>query len=147
MSHAEVQAFFARYRDAFDRLDGDAVADLWHVPSGIADSPATAGGWAGGGRLTWWPDDAPMRANHRALCALYRGAGYHRARFEIEASWPLGAHHAAARLRWTLTRADGSLLQRFHTAYQLIDTASGPKVLLCTAYEENLQEMTPHAAQ
>ena len=141
MTPADVTAFFERYRDAFDRLDGDAVADLWHVPSGIADAKD------GAGRLTWWADEAPMRHNHRALCEVYRRAGYHRAGFEIEACWPLGPSHAAARVGWTLTRADGSVLQRFRTAYQLIDTANGPKVLLCTAYEENLQEMTPHAAQ
>ena len=35
MGHAEVQAFFDAYREAFKRLDGDAVAELWHTPSGI----------------------------------------------------------------------------------------------------------------
>lgn len=143
MTHADVQAFFDRYQDAFNRLDGDAVADLWHVPSGIADSH----GAADGGRLTWWPEAAPMRANHRALCAHYRQAGYGAARFTIDQVVPLGPDHAFARLQWTLTRADGSLLQRFGTGYQLLRTAQGPRVLLCTAYQENLKEMTPDAAQ
>jgi len=143
MNHAEVQAFFEGYRSAFDRLDGDAVADLWHVPSGIADS----GGPAGGGRLTWWPDEAAMRANHHALCAHYRQAGYASASFNIDQCVPLGPDHAFARLQWTLRRADGSLLQRFGTGYQLLRTAQGPRVLLCTAYQENLKEMTPDAAQ
>ncbi len=141
MSRAEVQAFFARYRDAFNALDGDAVADLWHSPSGIADSRD------GSGRLTWWPEAAPMRANHRALCDVYRGAGYGRADFTLDHCAPMGADHAFARLQWTLTRADGSTLQQFRTGYQLIRTAGGPRVLLCTAFEEDLQEMTPDAAQ
>jgi hypothetical protein len=141
MSHAEVQSFFTRYRDAFNALDGDAVADLWHDASGIADSRD------GCGRLTWWPDDAPMRANHRALCAVYRGANYGRADFVIDHFVPMGPNHAFARLQWTITRVDGSLLQRFGTGYQLLRTADGPRVLLCTAFEEDLQEMKPHAAQ
>ena len=141
MSLAETQAFFEVYRAAFNRLDGDAVADLWHAQSGIADS------CGGVGRITWWPDDAPMRANHRALCDVYRRNGYHRADCEIEQHQALGVDHALARLHWTLTRADGSLLQAFHTGYHLLRTAGGLRVLLATAYEENLQEMTPHAAQ
>ncbi len=142
MSLTETQAFFSRYRDAFNALDGDAVADLWHAGgSGIADSQG------GCGRLTWWTDGAPMRANHRALCTVYRQAGYGRADFAIDHFVPLGADHAFARVRWTITRADGSLLQRFGTGYQLLRTADGLRVLLCTAFEEDLQEMTPHAAQ
>ena len=36
MSLQEVEQFFQRYEAAFNALDGDAVADLWHSPSGIA---------------------------------------------------------------------------------------------------------------
>jgi hypothetical protein len=35
MSHAEVRQFFETYRDNFNRLDADAVADTWHTKSGI----------------------------------------------------------------------------------------------------------------
>ena len=66
MSLEETQAFFETYRDAFNRLDGHAVADLWHTPSGITDS----GGADGAARLTWWPDDAPKRANHVATLSI-----------------------------------------------------------------------------
>jgi hypothetical protein len=141
MSLTETQQFFETYRDAFDALDGDAVADLWHDRSAIGGS---AGGVA---TLTWWSDDAPMRANHRALCDVYRRAGYARAHFTIEQHTPMGADHAFAHLHWTLTRADGSVLQQFHTGYQLLRTAQGPKVLLAVAHEENLSEMKSHAAE
>ena len=136
MSREEVMAFFDAYQDAFNALDGDAVAELWHVPSGITDSRST----------TWWADDAPMRANHRALCDIYRGLNYGRADHQITAFHPLGANHAFADVRWTLRRKDGSILQRFGTGYQLIRGPRGPQVLLCAAYEEDYKEMTPHAA-
>lgn len=141
MTRAEVDAFFRRYRDAFNRLDGDAVADLWHSASGIADNGDSHG------QLTWWSSDAPMRDNHRALCEVYRRADYGRADFEIAHHEPMGAHHAFVRVRWTLTRRDGSLLQRFATGYQLLRSAAGPRVLLATAFEEDLQEMQAHAAE
>ena len=35
ISREEVADFFDRCRAAFDRLDGNAVADLWHVPCAI----------------------------------------------------------------------------------------------------------------
>ncbi|MFN0186209.1 MAG: hypothetical protein ACKVQR_20540 [Aquabacterium sp.] len=137
MSRSEVLAFFDRYREAFNRLDGDAVADLWHTPSAITDARAD----------TVWTDEAPMRANHRALCDLYRANGYARADFDLVQHEALGADHAFAHLRWTLTRADGSVLQRFGTGYNLRRTPAGPKVLLCTAYQEDIAEMKQHAAQ
>ena len=141
MSHAEVQAFFETYREAFNRLDGDAVADLWHTPSAIANRGEAAA------QLTWWSEDEPMRANHRGLCGLYRGNGYRRAEFEIADCVSLGADHAFANLHWTLWRANNSLQQAFHTGYNLMGTASGPKVLLVAAYEEDLEEIKRHAAE
>ena len=143
MSLEETQAFFESYRDAFNRLDGNAVADLWHCSSGITDS----GGAGASARLTWWPDDAPMRANHIALCGVYRSQDYGRADFRLDHHVPMGPNHAFAHFRWTLTRGDGSLLQQFHTGYQLMRTATGPRVLLAVAHQENLSEMKHHAAQ
>ncbi len=144
MTLREVTGFFETYRDAFNRLDGDAVADLWHGASGIADSRD------GVGRLTWWPDDAPMRANHRALCEVYRGADYGRADFEIVHHEPMGANHAFVHLQWTLQRRDGSPLQTFGTGYQLMRTGAGVRVLLAVAHQEDLRAMRgsgPAAAQ
>ena len=141
MTLQETTAFFDGYRDAFNRLDGDAVADLWHSASGIADTRD------GVGRLTWWPTDEPMRANHRALCEVYRQAAYGSAAFEIKQHEALGPNHAFARLAWRITCRDGTLLQAFGTGYQLLRTAAGPRVLLATAFEENVQEMKHHAAE
>lgn len=141
MTVAEVQAFFEGYRDAFNALDGDAVADRWHVPCGIADAKG------GAAALTWWAEDAPMRANHRALCEWYRSAGYGRADFTLGPVTPMGPHHAHALVHWRLTRADGSPLQAFGTGYHLMRGEHGVRVLLCTAFEEDLQEMKPHVAQ
>lgn len=129
MSRREVLAFFRRYRKAFDRLDGDAVADLWHTPSSIADAA----------RVTHWADAAPMRENMRALCAQYRDAGYHRAEFELLGHLPLGRDQSFAQLRWTLTRRDGSVLQRFGTGYHLVRGEGGVRVLAAAAYQEKLR--------
>ena len=143
MSRTEVQAFFEIYRDAFNRLDGDAVAELWHTPSAITNTRSGAAM----AQLTLWHDDAPMRANHRALCEIYRGNGYHHADFALVDCVSLGAHHAFANLHWTLWRNDGSPLQDFHAGYNLLRTAAGPKVVLVTQYEEDIARMRTHAAE
>ena len=149
MNLEETQTSFESYRDAFNRLDGNAVADLWHGRSGITDSggAGSVDGAGGVARLTWWPDDAPMRANHVALCAAYRGNHYGRADFAIEQHLALGPNHAFVHLHWTLQRQDGSLLQQFHTGYQLMRTSVGPRVLLAVAHQENLSEMKNHVAE
>ncbi len=137
MNESETRAFFERYRDAFNQLDGDAVADLWHTPSCITDSDADAGT----ARVTLWSQDAPKRKNMRALCDVYMLNDYGRAEFAFEHFHALGANHAFVNVHWKLWRKDGSLLQEFHTAYQLLRTARGPRVVLATAYEEDVARM------
>ena len=140
MAPADIDLFFNQSRDAFNRLDGDAVADLWHSPSGITDSEPSAPQCASA-RLTWWPTDAAMRANMHALCEVYRKAGFGSARFEWMACVAMGANHVFAHLRWTLQRTDGTLLQQFATGYQLLRTAAGWRVMLAIAYSENIREI------
>ena len=140
MDEQETRTFFARYRDAFDRLDGDAVADLWHTPSSITDSQTDPNG-KDTARVTLWTDEASKRKNMRALCDVYMLNDYARAEFGFDHFHALGANHAFVNVHWQLWRKDGSLLQEFHTAYQLLRTAEGPKVLLATAYEEDVTRM------
>ena len=90
-----------------------------------------------------------MRDNMRALCALYRDSGYHRAEFELAAHLPLGRDQSFVQLNWTLARRDGSVLQRFATGYHLVRGEDGVRVLTAAAYEENIGKMKrgAHAAQ
>lgn len=142
MSRAEVQQFFETYRAAFNRLDGDTVADMWHTPSAITHRAKGADHAA----LTTWVEHAPMRANMHTLCDVYRNEGYGHADFTIDACESMGEHHAFAALSWTLRRTDGSLLQRFKTGYNLMRTTDGPKVILVTQFEEDVQRVKRDAA-
>jgi hypothetical protein len=143
MSRQEATEFLEHYRDIFNRLDGDAVADAWHVPSSIADSH----GVGGTARVTTYADDAALRANMHALCDVYRSNGFEHAEFELIDHIALGAQHAFAHVHWTLRRADGSELQTFRTGYQLARTTGGVRALMAVAYQEDLKTMAPHAAQ
>jgi hypothetical protein len=82
-----------------------------------------------------------MRANHVALCEHYRMCGFARTDFVLLQHQPLGTHHATVHVAWTLWHQDGRVLQAFNTHYQLIDRGQGWRVLLCTAYQEDLKTM------
>ncbi len=128
--------FFADYRDAFNRRDGDAVADLWHSPSAISHPRGQSVD------VTSWPIDAPMRANHRSLCAIYAARPVHVWQFEMLGHIAMGADQSFSNLRWTATSPTGETMQQFCTGYLLIRTELGPKVAHCAQYEE-ISEKVP----
>ncbi|MBL0143755.1 MAG: hypothetical protein IPP91_17015 [Betaproteobacteria bacterium] len=123
---AEIGEFLEQYRAAFNRLDGEAVAKMYAVPSGIASDKG----------YTHWPSLDPVRANMIALCELYRSNGFVSASFELASFFAQGDDFAVADLAWRIDRSRGQAPWQFHTTYNLIRTGDGWRVLLCTAYEE-----------
>ena len=128
-----IRAFFEQYRDAFDRLDGEAVARLYAVPSGIASDSG----------YTHWSTFEAIRNNMVELCRHYRDNGYSRAQFEAGGFLPQGEDFAVADLAWRIERVDGQDPWRFNTTYNLMRTDEGWRVLLCTAYSEKKLPAAP----
>jgi aminoglycoside 6'-N-acetyltransferase I len=122
----ELQTFLERYRDAFNALDGDAVAALYAEPSGISQ----------GGAWTPWPDRAAVAINMRALCAMYRERGFVRAAFDVTQVLPLGRHDAVVDVAWRIDWALGAEPWRFATAYHLMRSTASWRVRHCIAHEE-----------
>lgn len=122
---AEIRAFFDQYRDAFNRLDGEAIAGLYAVPSGIASDAG----------YTHWPQREPIRDNMAALCGVYRGNGFVEARYTPGTFLAQGDDFAVADLAWEIDWS-GQPPSRFNTTYNLMRTPEGWRVLLCTAYSE-----------
>jgi hypothetical protein len=122
---AEIRAFFERYREAFNALDGEAVAALYTVPSGIASDSG----------YTHWPTFEAVRNNMVALCEDYRKNGYTSAEFEPAAFFAQGNGFAVADISWGIIWAEGEPW-RFNTTYNLMRTSEGWRVLLATAYSE-----------
>jgi ketosteroid isomerase-like protein len=122
----DVTEFFEQYRDAFNRLDGAEIANLYCVPSGIVSD----------GGLTAWQSREPITKNMTDLCALYRANGYKQAHFQPNQFFSQGADFAVADVAWTIERERGAAPWHFHTTYNLRRTAEGWRVVLCTAYEE-----------
>jgi hypothetical protein len=123
---ADLRDFFDRYRNAFQALDGAAVAALYAVPSAIAQD----------GALTVWTGREAIAANMAALCALYRERGWRSASYEVAQWWPQGDAYAVADLRWCIAWQGDAPPWIFHTTYNLVRGEAGWRVLLCTAYDE-----------
>ena len=123
----DVAQFFESYRDAFNSLRGDAIAQLYAEPSGIAQH----------GNYTHWLNRAPVTENMNALCDIYREKGYVKAEFEPVAYIAQGEQYAVADLRWTIEWDKGEEPWQFNTTYNLVRTNAGWQVLLCTAYTED----------
>ena len=123
---AEIQAFFAAYRDAFNARDGEAVARLYAIPSGMASDSG----------YTHWSAYEPIRDNMVALCRLYRESGFVKASFEHGQFNEQGPQYAVADIRWNIARTGNQPPWQFSTTYNLIRTDRGWRVLLCTAYSE-----------
>jgi hypothetical protein len=123
---SEIKAFFEAYRAAFNALDGARVAALYAQPSGIAQD----------GSYTHWTDLESVAQNMHALCKLYADKGFVRADFEPGIFIDQGAQHAVADLHWRIDWSGGQEPWRFQTTYNLLRTAQGWRVLLCTAYTE-----------
>ncbi|MCZ8032709.1 MAG: hypothetical protein O9339_18485 [Rubrivivax sp.] len=122
----EIRAFFEWYRDAFNDLDGRAVAELYAEPSGIAQDAV----------YTHWASKAPVVENMVTLCQLYREKGFVRADFEPGQYIEQGSHHAVADVQWRINWSEGQEPWLFQTTYNLQRTEQGWRVLLCTAYSE-----------
>jgi hypothetical protein len=122
---AEIRALFERYRLAFDALDGEAVAGMYAVPSGIASDTG----------YTHWSTAEPIRKNMVALCDLYRENGYVSAEFKPVAFIAQGEQFGVADLEWKIHWREKEP-SRFNTTYNLMRSSRGWRVLLRTAYSE-----------
>jgi ketosteroid isomerase-like protein len=122
----DLQAFFDSYREAFDRLDADAVARHYHVPSMLIDGDTC---------LIWTTEDQVL-SNMRALTDHYRSDGFDHATFEARDVIQLHRDSAIVDISWVIDRAGAPAKRQFGTAYNLKRDEHGWRITVCTAYEE-----------
>jgi hypothetical protein len=125
---ADLRRFFELYRDAFNRLDPEAIARLFSVPSMIT-SPLGS---------VVWNEAGQIHANMVALCERYRSHGFAAAEFAARDLIEQPPDHAVVDLEWTIHRSGGRPSRSFRTGYNLRREPQGWRIVLCTAYEEDL---------
>ena len=122
----ELLPFFAGYRDAFDRLDPDAIARHYHVPSMLIDGDA----------CLIWTTEGQVLANMRALTAYYRADGFDHATFEVRDVLRLERDSVIVDISWVIDRTGDPAQRQFGTAYNLKRNEHGWRIAVCTAYQE-----------
>ena len=122
---AEIRDFFNTYRDAFNRLDGQAVSAHYDIPAMIAHA----------GGIGVFADLDALNANNVALCEQYAASGFQRADFQERSTLLQSDDFCVADLAWEITRANQAT-QRFNTSYALRRKGGAWKVFCVTAYEE-----------
>lgn len=122
---ADVRAFFDRYRDAFNRLDHNAVSACYDQPAMIAHA---------GGNGVFLDQDA-LNANNVALCKHYADSGFVQADFETRTFVAQNEDFCVADLAWTIHRRNREP-ECFSTSYALARRSGAWKVFCVTAYAE-----------
>jgi hypothetical protein len=122
----DLEAFFDSYREAFDRLDADAIASHYHVPSMLIDGDA----------CLIWTTGEQVLANMHALTELYRADGFERATFDARAVIRPHRDAAFVDMAWVIDRAGDLANWQFGTAYNLKCNEHGWRITVCTAYQE-----------
>src|SRR6266516_7744070 len=117
---AEIRRFFESYREAFNRLDAEAISRHFWVPSMIT----TRYGYS------VWADVRDIRANMVTLCDRYRARGFVATAFEPGESIDQPPDHAVADLRWTVHRREGRTSVSFRTGYNVRRDAGEWRILL-----------------
>ena len=118
--------FLAKYKAAFNQLDGVAVAALYCVPSVIVDDE----------RYTIWDTYEKIENNMVALCEIYRQHKFQQTDFEINQFILQNENFAVVDIRWSISHTDTSPPNVFNTTYNIQKIDGVWKVNLVTAYSE-----------
>lgn len=125
MTHAQVQALFDDYAEAFARADVARICRHWAYPAYFS---------ARGKRAAL--DEAAFRANTGTLCRFYAAQGVAGAAKSVLAVDELVAGLAFVRTADRLTGADGAIVAEWRHGYLLSDTADGLRIVMAMPEEE-----------
>jgi hypothetical protein len=120
----EIRTFFQKYAAAFDTLDGDRIAPLYHLPTVTM---------RGDGSIHCLQSRADLAKFFQSVADLYQREGASPpGMFKNLQVQPLGRLSALATLEWVLRRADGSTIREWRQSYNLVRGAGGWQILVST---------------
>ena len=122
----EIIDFFERYKQAFNELNGQAVASLYRVPSVIVDDE----------RYTIWDTYEKIENNMVALCVIYREHGFSKTSYETSKFILQNENFAVIDMKWTIENDNDKEPNIFNTTYNIQKIDGDWKINLVTAYSE-----------
>ncbi|WP_218511681.1 DUF4440 domain-containing protein [Variovorax sp. dw_308] len=120
---SDVRAFLVRYQDAFDAIDGQRIAALFHIPAVTM---------RGDGSIHALQSRQELASFFQGVADNYQKDGYAGGRFEELQVSPIGGRCALATLDWVMLRHDGSFIRKWRQSYNLVRVDSGWQILVST---------------
>ena len=120
---SDVRAFFENYKDAFDSIDGQRIAALYHIPTVTM---------RGDGSIHSFQSLEELARFFQGVADNYQKDGYAGGRFEGLQVSPIGGRSVLATMDWEMLRRDGSLIRRWRQSYNLVRVGSGWQILVST---------------
>jgi hypothetical protein len=119
----EIRRFFEKYAEAFDSIDGERIAGLYHVPTVTL---------RGDGSIHCLQSREALAKFFQGVADAYYRDGYRSGRFSKLEVVPMGARSALATMDWELCRADGSVIRQWRQSYNVVRVDKGWQILAST---------------
>ena len=120
---SNVRAFFESYQAAFDSIEGERIAALYHIPTVTM---------RGAGSIHSLQSREELARFFQGVADSYQKDGYAGGSFEEFEVSPIGECSALATMDWEMRRRDGSLIRKWRQSYNLVRAGSSWQILVST---------------
>jgi hypothetical protein len=123
----EVRGFFEEYAKAFDSIDGNRIAALYHMPTLTMRGDAS---------IHCLQSRKELARFFQGVADTYYKEGYRNGSFNNLQVVPIGGRSALATLDWELRRGDGSVIREWRQSYNVVRVGSEWQILVSTFHVE-----------
>ena len=123
----EIQDFFEGYAKAFDSIDGNRIAALYHMPTVTMRGDAS---------IHCLQSREELARFFQGVADTYYKDGYRSGRFQNFQVVPIGERSALATMDWELQRGDGSVIRAWRQSYNVVRVGDGWQILVSTFHVE-----------
>ncbi len=119
----EIRAFFEAYSKAFESIDGNRIAALYHMPTVTMRGDAS---------IHCLQSREELARFFQGVADTYFRDGYRSGSFKNLQVVPIGERSALATMDWELRRGDGSLIREWRQSYNVVRVGNGWQILVST---------------
>jgi ketosteroid isomerase-like protein len=119
----EARAFLEQYSQAFDSIDGERIAALYHEPCITL---------RGDGSIHCLRSREELARFFQTVAETYQRDGYRSGRFSNLETRSIGGKSALVTVDWELLRQDGSTLRQWRQSYNLVRVGNVWQILVST---------------
>lgn len=121
----EIRAFFEACNNAFELIDGNRIAALYHVPTITMRGDAS---------VHCLQSRDELARFFQGVADSYLKDGYRGGNFKNLQVVPLGERSAVATMDWEMRRGDGSLIREWRQSYNVVRVGNGWQILVSTIH-------------